>query len=95
MKNNTVNTNPSTRDSKSVTFNFRVYQLRTEYNFKSVDFTFNQLRDVKKVGWKNDVPWYCEVDDGLNWFGYCLNRRCHAHKELFIVNRGFGVFKLE
>lgn len=40
-------------------------------------------------------PWYRQVHEGLNWFGYCKNKSCHAHKELFIVNRGYGIFKLE
>jgi len=26
-----------------------------------MDFQFNRLRDVKKVDWKNESPWYCEV----------------------------------
>jgi hypothetical protein len=60
-----------------------------------MDFGFNCLRNVKKVYWKEGakVPWYCEVRDGLSWFGYCLNKQCEAH--LFVVNRGYGIFKLD
>ena len=61
----------------------------------SMDFGFNCLRDVQKVQWKNQCPWYCEVRDGLSWFGYCLNRECAAFRSLFVVNRGYGIFKLE
>lgn len=60
-----------------------------------IDFKFNRLRDVHKVEWKNDSPWYCEVQDGLSWFGYCLNGDCQAFKRLFVVNRGYGIFKLQ
>lgn len=60
-----------------------------------MDFRFNHLRNVKKVNWKQDAPWYCEVRDGLNWFGYCLNEDCETYRSLFVVNRGFGIFKLE
>lgn len=61
----------------------------------SMDFGFNCLRDVQKVQWKPSCPWYCEVRDGLSWFGYCLNRDCQAFRSLFVVNRGYGIFKLE
>lgn len=62
-----------------------------------MDFGFNCLRDVKKVDWKNEneSPWYCEVRDGLSWFGYCLNTSCDANRKLFVVSRGYGIFKLE
>ena len=60
-----------------------------------IDFRFNLLRNVKKVNWKVKAPWYRQVHDGLNWFGYCKNKACQAHSELFIVNRGYGIFKLE
>jgi hypothetical protein len=60
-----------------------------------MDFQFNRLRDVKKVDWKDESPWYCEVQDGLSWFGYCFNEACKAKKQLFVVNRGYGIFKLE
>ena len=60
-----------------------------------MDFQFNRLRDVKKVDWKDESPWYCEVQDGLSWFGYCFNEACKAKKQLFVVHRGYGIFKLE
>ena len=60
-----------------------------------MDFRFNQLRQVKKVQWKEEAPWYCEVQDGLSWFGYCHNKQCKAFKNLFTVNRGYGIFKLD
>ena len=50
----------------------------------SMDFGFNCLRDVKKVNWEADkekeVPWWCEVRDGLSWFGYCKNKECKAYR---------------
>lgn len=35
------------------------------------------------------------MQDGLNWFAYCINEKCEANKQLVVTNRGFGVFKLE
>jgi len=61
----------------------------------SIDFSFNMLRNVRKVNWKADCPWYAEVRDGLSWFGYCLNDKCVSYHKLFVVNRGYGIFKLE
>lgn len=37
----------------------------------SIDFRFNLLQNIKKVNWKVVDPWYRQVQDGLNWFGYC------------------------
>lgn len=38
-----------------------------------LDFTFNALRNVKRVAWKNDAPWFREITDGMSWFAYCKN----------------------
>ena len=68
---------------------YKKYNLDAYLNFtcevgriKSVgmDFRFNQLRQVKKVNWKENAPWFCEVQDGLSWFGYCLKSDCKAFK---------------
>lgn len=78
-------------------FSFTVYlKFKTEHAPMSLcmDFRFNCLRDVKKVQWKEGSPWYREVQDGLSWFGYCLNNECSAFRHLFVVNRGYGIFKL-
>jgi hypothetical protein len=36
-----------------------------------IDFTFNTIKNVKKVSWKEDAPWYREITDGLSWICYC------------------------
>jgi len=38
-----------------------------------IDFTFNTIKDVKKVTWKDDAPWFREVTDGFCWIAYCHN----------------------
>ena len=68
---------------------------RTSQLSVCIDFRFNILRNVKKVNWRVKTPWYREIHDGLNWFCYCKNRECVAHSELVVVNRGYGIFKLE
>lgn len=61
----------------------------------SIDFRFNLLRDVKKIDWKKyDCPWFRAVRGGVNWFGYCHNPSCETKKDLFVINRGYGMFKL-
>jgi hypothetical protein len=37
----------------------------------NLDFTFNTIKDVKKVTWKNEAPWYREISDGFCWMCYC------------------------
>jgi hypothetical protein len=41
-----------------------------------LDFTFNALRNVHRVGWQNDAPFFREITDGLSWFAYCKNKGC-------------------
>lgn len=38
-----------------------------------IDFTFNTIKDVKKVNWKESAPWYREIYDGFCWLAYCNN----------------------
>ena len=50
-----------------------------------IDFSFNIIKDVKKMGWKSSAPWYRELSDGLSWFCYCRNLKCNIADELFKV----------
>lgn len=59
-----------------------------------LDFTFNALRNVHRVGWQSDAPFFREISDGLSWFAYCKLRGCKAYRQLFVVTRGYGVFKM-
>ena len=59
-----------------------------------LDFTFNALRNVHRVGWKQDVPWYREITDGMSWFAYFKNHSCQAYKQMFIISKGYGIFKM-
>ncbi len=59
-----------------------------------IDFTFNTIKNVKKVGWKEDAPWYREISDGLSWLCYCHNPKCLAYKQLVVINKGFGIFSI-
>jgi hypothetical protein len=45
-----------------------------------IDFTFNTIKNVHKVTWKNECPWYREIKEGFSWFCYCLNTKCEAYK---------------
>ena len=38
-----------------------------------IDFTFNTIKDVKKVSWKESAPWFREIYDGFCWLAYCQN----------------------
>lgn len=59
-----------------------------------IDFTFNTIKNVKKVGWKEDAPWYREISDGLCWLCYCYNPKCQANTQLVVVNKSYGVFSI-
>jgi hypothetical protein len=37
----------------------------------SIDLTFNTIKDVYKVGWQDDAPWFREISDGFCWIVYC------------------------
>ena len=54
-----------------------------------IDFSFNTIKDVKKVRWKHEAPWYREISDGFSWLCYCNNENCYAYKELVVINRGY------
>ena len=41
-----------------------------------IDFTFNTIKNVKKVNWKEEAPWYREISDGFCWLAYCYNEQC-------------------
>jgi len=55
-----------------------------------IDFTFNTIKNVKKVNWKEDVPWYREISDGFCWLAYCYNENCSINKSLVVINRGYA-----
>ena len=60
-----------------------------------IDFSFNTIKTVKKVNWKNEAPWYREISDGLSWIGYCFNSECEAYKEMVVINRGYSAFSIK
>lgn len=60
-----------------------------------IDFTFNTIKNVKKVNWKEDAPWYREITDGLSWICYCQNPKCHASKQMVVINKGYGTFSIK
>lgn len=55
-----------------------------------IDFTFNTIKNVQKINWKNECPWYREIKDGFSWFCYCLNTKCEAYKKLVVLSRGYA-----
>ena len=40
----------------------------------SIDLTFNSIKEVKKVSWKDSAPWFREIEDGFCWVAYCKNK---------------------
>ena len=54
-----------------------------------IDFSFNTIKNVKKISWKYRAPWFREVTDGFSLFCYCRNSKCKIANELFIINRGY------
>lgn len=54
---------------------------------KEIDFTFNSIKDVKKVSWKDDAPWFREISDGFCWLAYCHNRSLNKVEALKAKSR--------
>ena len=48
-------------------------QLQRSESGLQIDFTFNTIKNVKKVQWKEEAPWYREIYDGFCWLAYCNN----------------------
>ena len=59
-----------------------------------IDFSFNTIKDVKKVNWKEEAPWFREISDGFCWLCYCMNENCKAYKELVVINRGYRMLNI-
>jgi len=53
-----------------------------------IDFSFNILKDIKKIDFSVDAPTFREASDGLNVFCYCKNKSCRIFEELFVFNLG-------
>jgi hypothetical protein len=51
-----------------------------------IDFSFNTIKNVRKVNWKEEAPWYREITDGFSWLCYCMNIDCEAYKQLVVIN---------
>ena len=63
-----------------------------------IDFTFNTIKNVKKVTWKEEAPYYREISDGFCWLAYCYNEQCPlAFGQLVVINRGYAnnVFSIQ
>lgn len=30
----------------------------------------------------------------MSWLGYCLTPSCESYRQLFVLNRGYGIYKL-
>lgn len=54
---------------------------------KGIDFTFNTIKDVKKVSWKDNAPWFREITDGFCWLAYCHNRSLSKKDALIAKSR--------
>ena len=60
-----------------------------------IDFSFNLIKSVKKVTWKDEAPWFREISDGFCWLCYCKNPNCIAFNELVVINRGYCMLAID
>jgi hypothetical protein len=56
-----------------------------------IDFTFNTIKNVKKVQWKDEAPWFREVSDGFCWLAYCHNNDLSYDQAVAATKRAEGV----
>ena len=59
-----------------------------------IDFSFNILKNLKKIPFYPKAPSYCEASDGLNIFFNCKNTKCKIFDEIFVRNFGLGRFNI-
>jgi hypothetical protein len=52
-----------------------------------LDLTFNTIKDIKKVSWKDDAPWFREIEDGFCWVAYCTNKDLKSYDAYQAVQR--------
>lgn len=53
-----------------------------------IDFSFNLLKNIKKLDFVDEAPSFREASDGLNIFCYCKNKHCKICDELFVRHIG-------
>lgn len=56
-----------------------------------IDFTFNTIKNVRKVQWKDDAPWFREISDGFCWIAYCHNDGLNGREIVQAKERAEGV----
>lgn len=57
-----------------------------------INFSFNCLNSITKMGYEETAPNYRECNDGLNLFCDCKNERCDLFNEMFVIPLGYGEF---
>ena len=57
-----------------------------------IDFSFNILKDIKKIGFNEEAPSFREASDGMNIFCYCKSKNCKIFEEMFVKNIGIYLF---
>ena len=75
-------------------YRFSWWFIDDSFDVDGLDFTFNKIKDVQRVNWSEEAPRYWEIQDGMCWLCYCFNDKCKAYNQLFVINRGYGKFKL-
>ena len=53
----------------------------------SIDLSFNTIKDIKKVSWQNEAPWFREIEDGFCWVAYCTNKDLQSQEVFEAVQR--------
>lgn len=106
MNNNNINNNNENRN-EFYNKNFNSTILKIQFIRKGnrrcsigIDFSFNILKDIKKIEFSDQAPSFREASDGLNILCYCKNRNCKIFEQLFVENKGkikvfllyFGIF---
>lgn len=59
-----------------------------------INFSFNCLNSVTKIGYEDTAPNYRECNDGLNLFCDCKNESCDLFNEMFVIPLGYGEFNI-
>jgi hypothetical protein len=91
------NDNFNNNNDNNIKNNYMCMKLIKFSNLKcsiNIDFTFNYMKEIKKIDFQNSAPNYREASDGINIFAYCENKKCLINKEMFIIKLGKFIIKI-
>ena len=62
---------------------------KSNHNFcLGLNFSFNYMKNLKKINWDNSAPSFREIEDGISLICYCQSKQCSLYNQMFVYNLG-------